>query len=977
LLPVAAPTTDSEAETTAAREEAPIEEELELDESGEPRALWERAAGWIIVALCTLLVFSILDSGHNWTLHLSQFQFGDLFRNTTANGGDMGAHVWWPKFLIDHWFPKFRLSGWAPDWYAGFPVGQYYFPVPALMIGALDLVMPYNVAFKLVTVSGPLMLPAGAYCFAKGMKAPWPAPPSFAVAAFATLVQTRNDWQIYGGNIASTLAGEFSFCIALAFALFGLGALAYTLDTGRRRWLPPVLLALAIMSHIVVAVFVGVAAMLLWLTRRPWRTFRIAIPVGLIAGALSAVWLLPLLWQQPYTQSMRYEKVFPHWHNKLASWVVLPGPIKHLIEGFWNNTLRPPLDTNSNPVKHFSPTLWLPWWIWVLSGIAIVAAGFYRRRSTLVLLVLAFFFGVMFIEWPENTIWNTRFLPFWMLSWAFIAAMGAAEIARFGGLVVGAAYKWIRDGDLQDARAKAWAEIATADESTVDPEVRNEAAWMLAGRTFDHGPPEWQPPVQLADRVVARTARRAAAVAIAIVMVFGSLIALHRGFEAAGNNASIAIRGWAAWNYSGYESKLDYPQYTAIMTGMEQVADEHGDGRALWEPSSGEPDAINSYGTSLALELLPLYTHGKIDSMEGIYFESSATTDYHFLTVAECAEHPSNPVRGLNYGSSTTDFDLCVRHLQDLGVRYYMAWTPEMQSKADANPNLTLVKTIAQNPSIAAPSPEKELKEWKVYEVANSDLVVGLDKEPLVVTGLKGGSYSKCWNQGTPDPSTSEAQLAAWECTTAPWWVDRTRLNTTYAQSGPSAWKRVTAAQIANDTGNLPQVAVTPTHVSNVTSSVDKISFDVSDIGKPVEVKESFFPNWKVSGAEGPYRLAPNLMVVVPTSTHVELSYGLTAADWIGRAGTVSGLVGLTLFGLWSGARRWSAGYDDNRDGSDGPDANGGHDDGVARDPDDWRDDVSDAPHDDGAPNAPPPVDTPGPSEGEPPDRSEPEPALP
>ncbi len=144
----------------------------------------------------------------------------------------MGAHVWWPKFLSDNWFPKFRLSGWAPDWYAGFPVGQYYFPVPALMIAALNLVMPYNVAFKLVTVSGPLMLPAAAYYFAKGMRAPWPAPPAFAIAAFGTLVQTRSDWQIYGGNIASTLAGEFSFTIGLAFALFGLGALAYTLDTG-------------------------------------------------------------------------------------------------------------------------------------------------------------------------------------------------------------------------------------------------------------------------------------------------------------------------------------------------------------------------------------------------------------------------------------------------------------------------------------------------------------------------------------------------------------------------------------------------------------------------------------------------------------------------------------------------------------------------------------------------------------------------
>ena len=96
--------------------------------------------------------------------------------------------------------------------------------------------------------------------------------------------------------------------------------------------------------------------------------------------------------------------------------------------------LRPPLDTNANPVKHFSPTLWLPWWIWLLAGVAIVAAGWYRRRSTLVLLVLALVIGVMFIEWPEHAIWNTRFLPFWMLSWAFVAAMGATEIARLVAL---------------------------------------------------------------------------------------------------------------------------------------------------------------------------------------------------------------------------------------------------------------------------------------------------------------------------------------------------------------------------------------------------------------------------------------------------------------------------------------------------------------------------------------------------------------
>ncbi|MDQ1478126.1 MAG: hypothetical protein QOE62_3355, partial [Actinomycetota bacterium] len=926
--------------------------------------------------VCTFLVVSIIDPAHHWTLNPGTFRFGDLFRNTTANGGDMGAHVWWPKFMIDNWFPKFRLSGWAPDWYAGFPVGQYYFPVPALMIWALQVVMPYNVAFKLVTVAGPLLLPAAAYSFAKGLKAPWPAPPAFAIAAFGTLVQTRNDWQIYGGNIASTLAGEFSFCIALAFALFGLGALAYTLDTGKRRWLPALLIALAIMSHIVVAIFVAIAAFLMWLTRRPLRTWKIALPVGIVAGSLSAVWLLPLYWQRAYTQSMRYAKLLPSGNAKLPSWIPLPGPVRHTIEGLWNGVGRPPLDVNANPVKHISPTLWLPWWMWLLAAVAIVSAGWYRRRSTLVLLVLALVVGVMFIEWPEHAIWNTRFLPFWMLAWAFLAAMGATEIARMIALAVGRAYAWIRDGDLRDARAHAWAEIATAGDDVVERDVRDEAAWVLADRKFDRGPGEWEPPERLSTTSIARGKHRVAAIATAVVVVAAGVFALNRGFDARDNNSSIAISGWAAWNYSGYEQKAAYPQYSAVMTAMEQVADTNGNGRALWEPSSGDPDAINSYGTSLALELLPYFTHGKIDSMEGIYFESSATTDYHFLTVAECSEHPSNPVRGLVYGTPSADFDLCVRHLQMLGVRYYMAWTPEMQRLAGANKQLTLVKDIPQNPPIAAvgPAPDKELADWKVYEVANSDLVVGLSKEPVVLTSLPSGrpKYSTCWGVAhDPAPSADPEMQDGWECTTAPWWVNRDELGTAYAQSGPNDWQRVKAADLAK----AEPRAVTPAQVSNVQSTVDSISFDVSDIGKPVEVKESYFPNWKVSGAKGPYRLAPNLMVVVPTSKHVKLTYGLTGADWAGRIITVGGAVGLVLLGLWTGARRYAAGDTPEADvHDDGSPSDEGSDDGAPRG-DGSDDENPDIPPD--APRGPPADPWAEPPDGEPPDRRVPIRAVP
>ena len=66
---------------------------------------------------------------------------------------------------------------------------------------------------------------------------------------------------IYGGNIPSTLAGEFSFSISLSFALLFLGVVARGLDTGRNRALGAVLLALTGLSHLLPTVFAVVGAL--------------------------------------------------------------------------------------------------------------------------------------------------------------------------------------------------------------------------------------------------------------------------------------------------------------------------------------------------------------------------------------------------------------------------------------------------------------------------------------------------------------------------------------------------------------------------------------------------------------------------------------------------------------------------------------------------------------------------------------------
>jgi hypothetical protein len=286
-------------------------------------------------------------------------------------------------------------------------------------------------------------------------------------------------------------------------------------------------------------------------------------------------------------------------------------------------------------------------------------------------------------------------------------------------------------------------------------------------------------------------------------------------------------------------------------------------GRALWEPSS----AIDKYGTTLALELLPHFTNGRIGSMEGLYFESAATTPYHFMVVSALAKSPSNPVRGLRY-RTLADFELGVAQMRVMGVRYYMAQSDEAKAQADASSGLKLLFETG------SPSVTPQVARWKVYEVLDSPLVEGLKNEPVILEGVS----HKHWL----DPA-------------AAWFDDESALDRPIVDGGPEGWKHANAED-ARFQPKKPLPAVT---VSNIESGDDYVRFDVSQPGVPVVVKTSYFPNWQAKGAKGPWRATPNLMVVVPTGTHVELHYGRTGVDWAGILLTVFGLVGLAGLAGW------------------------------------------------------------------------------
>jgi hypothetical protein len=94
----------------------------------------------------------------------------------------------------------------------------------------------------------------------------------------------------------------------------------------------------------------------------------------------------------------------------------------------------------------------------------------------------------------------------------------------------------------------------------------------------------------------------------------------------------------------------------------------------------------------------------------------------------------------------------------------------------------------------------------------------------------------------------------------------------------------------------IDPVSLPAIQVSNVVRGNQDLSFDVSETGVPVLVKMSYFPNWQVDGAKGPYRVAPNFMVVVPTSTHVRLHFEPSTSD---RVAYLLTFVGIGLLFFW------------------------------------------------------------------------------
>ena len=236
-----------------------------------------------------------------------------LLLPTITAGGDTPCHYPTAVWFHEHLRPSLRLHGWYPGASLGHPLLLYYFPFPFLLMSALAPLVGMPVAFKLGTALGVFLLPLLVYASLRLMRLAFPAPLLGAGAALVFLYVEDNP--IWGGTIASTLTGEFSYTYGVGFAILFLGVLVRARTDGRGPWAPAAVLALTSYAHGYAVLWAGLTAsgLLLWdpAGRPPdeagggrWRTLGWLLAVAALAFAFAGPSLLPLLadwgWTTPF-----------------------------------------------------------------------------------------------------------------------------------------------------------------------------------------------------------------------------------------------------------------------------------------------------------------------------------------------------------------------------------------------------------------------------------------------------------------------------------------------------------------------------------------------------------------------------------------------------------------------------------------------------------------------------------------------------
>ncbi|MFH1126423.1 MAG: 6-pyruvoyl-tetrahydropterin synthase-related protein [Candidatus Altiarchaeota archaeon] len=321
-----------------------------------------------------------------------------ILSNTTTTGGDMGSHYILAQYLRDYLLPKGSVVGWYPGWQAGLPIFQYYFIPPYLLMVLLSFIIPLQVAFKLVTLMWVFMLPLTIYFGLRAMGFDSPtAGISISLSLCLLFLETVDggNYSQWGGNIKSTLAGQFPYGISLALMVLSLGFLYKGYHDKKHLALNAVLFSLVALNHIYITMAIGL---------------------------VSTFFLIDAFFSKKYDGILYLIKVFG---------------LGFMLAGFWYIPMFFKVGWSSPPKDVFYGTPNMPWVfipeyaVFYVFAVVGILFGVRERDKRVYFWVYSFVvvFAFLFLCQYTNLLY-VRFLPFIYLIYLILATYGISRLTK-------------------------------------------------------------------------------------------------------------------------------------------------------------------------------------------------------------------------------------------------------------------------------------------------------------------------------------------------------------------------------------------------------------------------------------------------------------------------------------------------------------------------------------------------------------------
>jgi len=325
----------------------------------------------IVFLIVYIFIFSIIPTKY-------------LFTNTDLAGGDTGSHIYIPWYAKEV-FPK--IKWWSPDWYSGFPFLYFYPPLLYTATVILSFLVPLAISFKLITFLAIAVFPLAAYLCLKFLKVKFPGPQ--LGTALITFFMFFEGFNTYGGNWPSTLAGQFTHTFSIALLFVFVGLMYKGIKEKRYLAANAILGAAVILSHPISGLMlIALAPFFFLINGKIKEKIKYIFFTYIGIFLLSAFWTLSMVWYKSYSGTMS-------WTNEVK-WSLI------------------------------FPKLWIG--CTVLALIGIIWAILKKDDRLRILGVIASGSILLYLFLNKTTVWNTRFLPYFLFCLLLVAAYGFSLI---------------------------------------------------------------------------------------------------------------------------------------------------------------------------------------------------------------------------------------------------------------------------------------------------------------------------------------------------------------------------------------------------------------------------------------------------------------------------------------------------------------------------------------------------------------------